>query len=164
MERSQQNLPQRKHLPHEPPVAVSQYARDAHYFLTVCVKREAYGISPHEVGKKGPLTGSTAVRLLCALQHYATRGTIYPSLAVVMPDHLHLIAAFPDDVKMSDFMRRFKCFTAKACSIEWQSGFFDHRLRSRDEFDRKREYVARNPERKGLCASWEEWAFQMAWN
>ena len=46
---------------------------------------------------------------------------------------------------------------AKQARIEWQHGFFEHRLRSEQNMRDKAEYVLQNPVRAGLVQSAEEW-------
>jgi len=44
--------------------------------------------------------------------------------------------------------------------IEWQEGFFDHRLRDDErgeQLQAKVNYIRQNPVVAGLCASIEEW-------
>ena len=80
-----------------------------------------------------------------------------------MPDHLHLVASFAEDVVMSQLIRGWKRWTAKETGIVWQDGFFDHRLRNDAEVAEKMDYVANNPVRKGLCETAEDWPFRMTW-
>ena len=192
------DLPTRKHLPHTPPVCVSQYTIGALYFITICADRRHYGIigtptvgrvvpnaprdtvgrvvpnapqTPNPVGglrttrpTNAPLLdANNAIRLLFALEHYRTKGDLFPRLAVVMPDHIHIIASFPETVVIAQFIRNWKRWTAKETGIAWQDGFFDHRLRNDAEIAEKMAYVANNPVRKGLCESADAWPFRMSW-
>ncbi len=155
----------RKTLPHIPPPSVSHRLSGAKFFITVNVDRAHYGVPISEIGRMGPLVGQqVAVEILCTLQHYRTLGQIYPSIAVVMPDHLHFIVQFSEDVVMMDFISKFKRWIASRCGVHWQDGFFDHRLRNDAEFAEKYQYVLQNPVRKGLCATSEEWPFLMRWS
>ncbi len=156
-------MPIRKHLSHTPPVAVSHTAADAIFFLTICVDRTRYGIKGDDIGRKGPLTDNMAVRVLCALQHY--RSTLSLSLlrAVVMPDHIHLILRSTENAAFAKVISNFKSWVSKTCGIEWQRGFFDHRLRSDESYYEKSEYVAMNPVRKGLCETPSDWPFAITW-
>ncbi len=153
------DLPQRKHPPHRVPVSVSQLARTADFFITVCVDRRAYGIGDEDVGREGPLVGEVATRVLAALEFYGARGEVSPSVALVMPDHIHFIARFPESISLPVFMKKFKGYLARTCQIQWQANFFDHRLRSEAEFVEKRDYILYNPIRKGLCQSVEDWPY-----
>ena len=177
------NLPTRKHLPHTPPVCVSQYTNGALYFITICADRRHYGIiGVPMVGRVIPnapnpdgalrttrptnapiLLNNNAICLLFALEHYRTKGDLFPRLAVVMPDHIHIIASFPETVIIAQLIRNWKRWTAKETGIAWQDGFFEHRLRNDAEVVEKMAYVANNPVRKGLCESADAWPFRMSW-
>ena len=86
---------------------------------------------------------------------------------VLMPDHLHLFAAFaPGAIRLSDWMTALKRTLAKGWTARgvggphWQRGFFDHVLRSEESYAQKWQYVAQNPVRAGLVGKWEEWPYQ----
>jgi putative transposase len=87
---------------------------------------------------------------------------------VIMPDHVHFFA-FDDHGKrkLSEFVGSWKEWTAKYCHRRlgfamplWQPEFFDHVLRSSENYDEKWEYVRNNPIRAGLVQSAEEWRYQ----
>jgi REP element-mobilizing transposase RayT len=88
---------------------------------------------------------------------------------VIMPDHVHFFCAeMPSDggpgaARLSAFVQRWKEWTSKRCGraglIEgrlWQSGVFDHVLRSEESYAEKWSYVRKNPVRKGLVAKAED--------
>ncbi len=71
---------------------------------------------------------------------------------VVMPNHVHLLAAFPDGDAMLKQCESWKHYTARHinCAIGqegrfWQQDGFDHLVRSADQFDCLRKYIADNP-------------------
>ena len=208
-------LPVRKHLPHVPPMRVSQYAKGSLYFITICADRNHYGIAEHSGGlgtnrptnsptlvgrvipnapsdtQTPPLVGrvipnaphpspvggigicrpanipliyaNNAVRLLLSLEFYRAKGIMFPRFALIMPDHMHMLAAFPDSTEMAQTIQNWKRWTAKEIGIVWQDGFFDYRPRNDAEVAEKMDYIAKNPVRKGLCETAEEWPFRMAW-
>jgi len=52
---------------------------------------------------------------------------------------------------------------ARALSVRadfWQSGFFDHVLRSDESYQAKRLYIADNPVRAGLVTESKYWPYQ----
>ena len=76
---------------------------------------------------------------------------------IVMPDHLHMIASFPGEPGMSRTISAWKTILAKRHGVRWQSNYFDHRLRSDDEFVEKAHYIRMNPVRACLCIAMEDW-------
>ena len=91
-------------------------------------------------------------------------------VAVVMPDHAHVILApLPDEQEheihsLIEIMRTVKSASAHLINRQlnrqghvWQEESFDHVLRSAESLDAKVEYVLRNPVRKGLVAQWYEY-------
>ncbi len=76
---------------------------------------------------------------------------------VVMPNHVHLLAAFPDSDTMEkqfDSWLHFTAFRINQAVGEkghfWQQEPFDHLLRSIEQYDYLREYIAMNPQKAGL--------------
>lgn len=85
---------------------------------------------------------------------------------VLMPDHLHLFLwVNRESIGMGPWVRMLKRTLSpvlKAHDHEmphWQSGFFDHLLRSNESYTSKSEYVSHNPVRQGLCHRAEEWPY-----
>jgi REP element-mobilizing transposase RayT len=105
----------------------------------------------------------------CCYDH-RSRYELY--VAVVMPDHVHMILTPLIDEKrreifsLVDIMRSIKGATARAINQRmgrhgavWQEESFDHVLRSSENLDAKIAYVLQNPVRKGLvddcgCYRW----------
>jgi putative transposase len=83
---------------------------------------------------------------------------------VLMPDHLHLFAAFAgSDISLDAWVKYWKSIFSKRHGVPehaWQSRSFHHRLRSGDSYAAKWEYVRNNPVRHGLVKTPEEWRFQ----
>lgn len=76
-----------------------------------------------------------------------------------MPDHVHALLAVPADRSLPVVLRRWKAYQTRVFSVNWQSGFFDHRLRSVESLEEKVDYIRMNPVRAGLVAKAEDWAF-----
>ena len=96
-------------------------------------------------------------------------------VAVVMPDHVHLILTPLVDQQRNEIycliaiMRTIKSASAHLINRQlrrngavWQEESFDHVLRSSDGLDAKVNYVLQNPVRKGLAKDWQEykWSWQ----
>ena len=78
---------------------------------------------------------------------------------VVMPNHVHLICAFADEDAMLNQCESWKHYTATQINRRlgqrgrfWQQDGFDHLIRSVEEFQQKRRYLAENPQKAGLRA------------
>ena len=95
-------------------------------------------------------------------------------VAVVMPDHAHLILTPLSDIKnqriypLCEIMRAMKSYSARRISERlggrgriWQQESFDHLLRSSESLDAKIAYVLANPVRIGLVRVPEEYPW--AW-
>jgi len=140
-------LPQRKQLPHEIPWWVTQGAR---HFITVnALQREAAPFAAPAI----------AEALMRGLLAYEALGKWHLWVGVVMPDHLHFIATFARGTGIPDDMRAWKSYQAKTLKLEFQAGFFEHRLRNDEEYVDKAAYIRLNPVRRGLVAAAEEWPY-----
>jgi len=76
---------------------------------------------------------------------------------VVMPNHVHLLVAFPDEEAMLAQCDSWKHFTATKINRRfkqkgkfWQTDAFDQLLRSEEQFQYLRRYIADNPQKAGL--------------
>jgi type I restriction enzyme R subunit len=76
---------------------------------------------------------------------------------VVMPNHVHVLAAFPDEDAMIQQCESWKHFTATNINRAlqrrgrfWQADDFDHLVRSVEQFERLRQYICDNPTRAKL--------------
>jgi len=75
---------------------------------------------------------------------------------VVMPNHVHLLASFPDGTmrKQCESWKRFTGTRLNAllgrAGRFWASDAFDHLVRSPEQFDHFRRYIAGNPKKAGL--------------
>jgi putative transposase len=71
---------------------------------------------------------------------------------VIMPNHVHLMACFPDKESMLAQCDSWKHFTAREINRRlgtqgrfWQQDAFDHLVRHEGQFRRLRDYIAQNP-------------------
>ncbi len=78
---------------------------------------------------------------------------------VVMPNHVHLLAAFPNEEAMLKQCESWKHWQATqinraigASGRFWQQDGFDHLVRSSEQFDHLRRYIADNPKKARLAA------------
>jgi len=75
----------------------------------------------------------------------------------IVANHIHLLAAFPDIDGMLQQCQSWKHYTARQINRSlgrrgrfWQQDGFDHLVRSADQFDYLRNYIAENPRKAGL--------------
>ena len=120
------------------------------YFLTGCT------------ANRQPLfANDRAQQSLTEFAQRAADHRVWVGRYVLMPDHLHLFAAFaPGSPPVSDWMKALKRYLTSQLGIAWQKGFFDHVLRSRESYKQKWMYVLENPVRAGLVREAREWRYQ----
>jgi len=85
---------------------------------------------------------------------------------VIMPDHIHVFAAFGiDSLSISSWIKSLKNSVSKVLKSanclppHWQKGFFEHVIRSQESYERKWEYVRNNPVRAGLVQNPRDWPY-----
>jgi putative transposase len=95
--------------------------------------------------------------------------TAFVLVAVVMPDHVHLVMQPLWDshgvgLALSHILRLIKGRSARGINrllgrtgAVWRQESHDYQIRSDESLVRLCNYVAENPVRKGLCATPEEW-------
>jgi REP element-mobilizing transposase RayT len=89
--------------------------------------------------------------------------------AVVMPDHLHLLASplQSRDQNAGNLSGALKRWTRNGLPEElregwnWQAGAFDRLLRKGEFAQQKWEYMRENPVRAGLVYHWEDWPWSI---
>jgi type I restriction enzyme R subunit len=76
---------------------------------------------------------------------------------VVMPNHVHVLAAFSDEDAMLEQCESWKHYTATRINRRltqhghfWQQDGFDHHVRNENQFDGLRRYIAENPQKARL--------------
>lgn len=143
-------LPRRKWL-HETPT----WVRDAIFFVTQCCQRRG--------GNQLCIEPASGV-LLDAAEFYHQAGKWFVFTMVLMPDHVHALISIPDSSTLTEMWAGWKRFTARRAKIEWQRGFFEHRLRGDEGWEQKSDYIRQNPVRAGLVADAEEWPHVIGWN
>ena len=126
------------------------------YFLTLCTENrlcssDNKGI--HEVFVK--------------FAEEATNRHVLVGFYMIMPDHMHLFAAFsPPSPSLSRWVKALGGTLSKRLretsgeGTHWQKDFFDHVIRSEESYMEKLEYVRQNPVRAGLVKRPEDWPYQ----
>src|SRR5256714_3096294 len=142
-------VPTRKQLPHEVPLWIDPSKED--YFITICCReRRQNQLAVPKIGEP----------LMNTIRHRNERQIWYAHVAVIMPDHVHLVLGFPDrERRIEVIVSKWKEWTAKLLGIRWQRDFFEHRLRREESFREKADYVLANPVRAGLVDRAEDWPY-----
>jgi len=82
---------------------------------------------------------------------------------VILPDHIHLFAAPGDmDLPLENWMKYWKSFFSRENQrpeCRWQAGHWDTRMRTREIYEERWEYVRNNPVRHGLVKQPEDWPY-----
>ena len=137
----------RKHLSHKTPCWVTP---DADYFITLCAEPRNQNHFCH------PAIGTDVLE---AIRFYHDKQCWFCHLAVVMPDHIHLLACFPPDKILSQVVGLWKRALARKHAISWQRNFFEHRLRAEENIRQKADYILHNPVRAGLVEQSQDWPY-----
>ena len=140
-------LPQRQRLFHTPPPWVKS---GEIFFITICCSERTLNQLANP---------ATFAVMTSALEQYMRAAKLWARLFLAMPDHLHVLAAFPADQKMEGVLRNWKRFVAKQAGVDWQDGFFDHRLRQQESLEKSAHYIRMNPVRAGFVTEPEEWRY-----
>jgi putative transposase len=102
---------------------------------------------------------------LDTLQHYRKEGHYKSHAFVVMPDHVHLLLT-PQDItveRVVGFVKGGFSHRLDSKMPVWQRGFTDHRIRDREDFEIRREYIHQNPVRARLVEHAESYAYSSAY-
>jgi putative transposase len=84
--------------------------------------------------------------------------------AVVMPDHVHLLAGPHErDAAVGSLSAAIKRAIRKRLNAawKWQPGCFDRLLRREESAEEKWEYIRENPVRAGLVLHWSDWPYRI---
>ncbi len=90
---------------------------------------------------------------------------------VVMPEHVHLLLSEPEDSNLAQAIKSLKQGVARrlggpfkpgvglsgSSRTFWQERYYDHNVRNYESFVTKLRYIHRNPVKRELCSSPEDW-------
>lgn len=97
--------------------------------------------------------------LLDARTVLTTVGKMNPIILLAMTDHVHLLARISSEVSVKTLVRSLKTAVSYDNKVDWQPGFFDHRVRSKKQLNEIIDYIRMNPVRAGLCGKVEDWPY-----
>jgi putative transposase len=140
----------RKYLPHDAPFYID--TQGSRYFITINLQDPAQSVL---------IAGETPVRILDSVRFYQNAGKWQVTVALLMPNHVHMILSFPEELSFKQVVRNWKRWVSRNCGIDWQDDFFDHRIRTDESLNEKALYVLHNPVRAGLVERWQDWPHKM---
>ncbi|MFA7256534.1 MAG: transposase [Kiritimatiellales bacterium] len=125
------------------------------YFVTLCTANRMPVLDNAEIFD----------RVRAFVSDSMERYSVYIDSYVLMPDHAHLIITIAGSsaITLGAWVKAFKAMVAVR-QFKWQSGFFDHVLRSSESRSEKWEYIRMNPVRAGLVNVPEEWSYAQKFN
>ena len=173
--------PSRKRLDHRGPLSIG--TTDAVYFITIAAAERG----------TTELSDKTDA-ILSAARYYQSAGKWFLHLFLIMPDHIHMLVhvptisvesgvpgghvlpsptvmvgrGVPDAPQpprgLAKTIGDFKSFLSKKHRIGFQANFFDTRIRDREHFAEKWNYICQNPVAKGLVPCAREWPHSIAFD
>jgi len=133
-----------------------QQTGHAHFITFTCYRRLTHLTDTH----------SCSV-VLRALENTRRRYGLRVYGFVLMPEHVHLLLSEPDRGTLARALQSLKSASARMArapnrNVEphaafWQARYYDRYMRDWDEFSGTLRYIHRNPLKRGLCASSEQW-------
>jgi mono/diheme cytochrome c family protein/REP element-mobilizing transposase RayT len=120
------------------------------FFVTICC-------TPR--GKNQLRSSEIARAIFDSIEFRNQNETWYAHLVCMMPDYLHALISFPCQKPMRQIIADWKRFLATRLRIDWQRDFFDHRLRKKESYREKADYIRANPVRAGLVSQSDEWPY-----
>jgi REP element-mobilizing transposase RayT len=128
----------RRHLPHLAPA-------ERGIFVTFCT-----------IARRRLPPGARSITLRHML--WGHRSDYFVHVAVVMPDHAHMVLTLTQASLLSKVMKSIKGVSSRrinkllgSTGNLWQDESFDHVIRRSEGLRQKCEYIARNPVRAGLA-------------
>lgn len=122
----------------------------ADYFLTVNL-----------ADKNGPnLTPVARHAVRAEIEAIENSGHWHVRGAVIMPDHLHLLATLGPSLPISRAVARLKSKTRAALAAAntcWQDNYYEHRLRPHEDVGKVLLYIFLNPYRAALIPAAEQY-------
>jgi REP element-mobilizing transposase RayT len=144
---AENSLPKRRTLHHIAPPWVKDGSL---YFVTICTELR---------GQNQLCRPDPGLKLLESAVRYHNEQQWWLKIFLLMPDHVHAMIAVLGMGSLSAVIQVWKAYQTTHLAVRWQSGFFDHRLRSDESEDAKTDYIRLNPVRAGLIDRAEDWPY-----
>ena len=136
------NKPQRKNIR----LKYYDYTTEGMYFITICIK-DRKNILGNIKDEKIKLTETGEI----VKKYIQTVEKIYKNIKVdeyiVMPNHIHIIIQVfnKNDISISRIVKQYKGYITKEIGQSiWQKSFYEHIIRSEEEYYVIKEYVKNN--------------------
>jgi putative transposase len=113
--------------------------------------------APLQLARSTLSTPPLSRALLDSVHFYHARRRWCCFLSLLMPDHLHALIAFPREEALAAVVHDWKSWHKRTHDVEWQDGFFDHRIRDDHQLELRANYIRQNPVVKNLCAHTHDW-------
>ena len=134
------------------------YTRTGMYFVTICLRDRTplFGRVEGDTVRLSPLGNIVAAEIRNLEERFAG---VRIDLAIVMPDHAHLIVALGEQTRrLGTVIGSLKATSAREINRLrgttgthlWQRGYHEHVIRDDADLDRIRNYIATNPIRRTL--------------
>jgi putative transposase len=120
------------------------------YFITICTRDRKPGLTA-----PGLLTN-----ILDQLQSMENEGSWLLSAAVIIPDHIHVLAEISEPPGLAGAVRLFKGRLTPLLrnhGLSWQQAYFDHRMRTDEDLLPVFLYIFLNPYRANLLPKTQRW-------
>ena len=140
------NLPDRRWFRHETP----WFVENSDFFITICCRVRG----TNHLCKPG-ISKIVLEAIVCRHENFVW----FVWGCVLMPDHLHAVISTGTRISLKDSVRHFKRWVALRTGVQWQKGFFDHRIRNPAYLSAYCRYIQLNPVRAGLVESPLEWPY-----
>jgi len=129
------------------------YTRTGMYFVTICLRDRTplFGRVEGDTVRLSPLGDIVAAEIRNLEERFAG---VRIDLAIVMPDHAHLIVTLGAQTRrLGTVIGSLKATSAREINRLrgttgtrlWQRGYHEHVIRDAADLDRIREYIATNP-------------------
>ena len=161
-------LPQRKH----PRLEHYDYSTAGAYYITICTHNRQCLLSRIVEGGLAPAEVQYSAYGKIAAEQLFQLEKRYPSLRidqyVIMPNHIHAILILCEAVGTSprptitDIICAYKSLTTRECKKAhpidklFQTSFYEHVIRGREDYDEIAEYIVNNPKQWELDKLYSE--------
>ena len=130
------------------------------------IENQHYLITTAVIERKPVFINLEAAKIVLNSLHWLEeKEKIILDAAVVMPDHVHIVAGLHGN-SLATFMHSFKGYTAykinellKQKGTFWQSQYHDHAVRQDEDLNEVILYTLNNPVRAGLVNDFHEYPY-----